>query len=129
MKQYQFNLKDECMKELPSMKEPKSYTGHPDNDHEIILYINRLAEYEKHLASLQLIPVPKGYLNQFIDEKIYDEVEINWRMKYPEQKVDDTELWIEVLKIANEWNTGTLICSYAIEELQKRYTITRKNNQ
>lgn len=89
MKQYQFSHKDECMNEIPSMPPPGGYTGHPDNNHEINLYIQRRREYDNHLASLKSIPVPKEYLNQFIDEKIYDETEINWHMKYPQQKVDD----------------------------------------
>lgn len=68
MKQYQFSLKDECMKELPSMEEPKS------DLHFVEHGLSKL-RYKEHLASLQSIPVLKKYLSSFTDGKIYNEYE------------------------------------------------------
>ena len=135
MKQYKFSLKDECMKELPALKEPqrsdKKYLG-------LAGWENYFKEYLKwfylEANNLQSIPVPKEHLSSFTDGKIYNEDEFEicnyqgetFAVSIIKQKVNDTELWIEVLKIANEWNTGTSIYSYVIKELQKQFTITRK---
>lgn len=94
MKQYKFSLKDECMKELPSMEEPKklygreswqppvigsyicSYCGYHSSTaiHDMKHYCI-YDKYEEHLASLQSIPVLKKYLSSFTDGKIYNEYE------------------------------------------------------
>jgi hypothetical protein len=134
MKQYQFSLKDECMKELPSMKEPKKiyqgalwqprslgsylcpYCGYSSSTSvQQMAHHCILDDYNKHIASLQSIPVPKDYLSSFIDGKIYNEDEFEickyqgetFAVSIPKQKVDDTglplfNLGFEIKFIKNE---------------------------
>lgn len=166
MKQYKFSLKDECMKELPSMEEPKklygyeswqapvigsficSYCGYHSStalhamEHDCIY-----DDYKKHLASLQSIPVPKEYLNQFEDDKVYNEDEFEIKnmpngavylngedilrpSAIPTQTVEYIELWDEVYDricdILYKSNGSSVGASFIISELRKNYTITRK---
>lgn len=131
MKQYQFSLKDECMKELPSKLEPNhtEWEGGIDSP----FYVDLWSGYQKHLASLQSIPVPKDYLSSFIDGKIYNEDEFEickyqgetFAVSIPKQKVDDTEppllnLGFEIKFIKNELlPANTAMVSKDIYEILK----------
>ena len=133
MKQYKFSLKDEAMKELSSMKEPKKFTA-PESlwsDTQLDIYYGNLHEYKKHLASLQSIPVPKEYLNQFEDGKVYNEEEFEickyqgetFVVPTTSEPIKDEELVKEFSKAINELNKSHL--SEKCVEIAKQYTASK----
>lgn len=150
MKQYQFSLKDECMKELPS----------PESNilSKVVANPKSISNVVNHFIKLQSIPVPKEYISSFTDGKIYNEDEfykqgivwditndcelktygneLDWtkyevrKVAIPKQKIDDTELWddisdriCDILYESNGFSSGA---DMIINELKKHYTITRK---
>lgn len=149
MKKYKFSLKDECMKELPSMVMPiAAYTsdGYVKDDLSKELLINA-NEYNNHIASLQSIPVPEEYINQFEDGGVYNEDQFEVRCNYisdgnlhckncksiaelcncekalPIHKVDDIEQWkLEINSACYRKNNSVAFVNWLFEN----YTITRK---
>lgn len=124
MKQYRFSLKDECMKdELDYSK----------------------SNYRKNKSNLKLIPVLKEILSEFVDGKIYNEYEIefksfdNRQFCFPKYRVEDTLLWEEDCRLYAEnemekrhriWDRKDhimigLFYMYYIENINKNFTITR----
>lgn len=141
---YQFSLKDECMNELPFMREPDhtKWVDGMDSSY----YKDLMERYKKNLASLKSIPVPEEFLNQFEDGKVYDESEfeikeeINSDFAYqydvkkfaiPKHKVEDTDsifLWFEVRNRFSDLEKMKKF-SDTFKELKKMrndYVITRK---